>query len=90
MDPCLVVSHGNSAFKAEFNAFVVCTVADLAELVFPRHATDCAIWACIAHHFWAFLAGDTSDTDFQVLTFSLLEAGYASSYLCLEFVQFCC
>jgi hypothetical protein len=39
------------AFKAEFNAFGVGAVADLAELVFPCNAADISVWACAFLHF---------------------------------------
>jgi hypothetical protein len=54
-----------AAFKAEFNAFGECAVADLAELVFSCNATDASVWARAAGHFGAFLAGDSADSYFQ-------------------------
>ncbi len=44
------------AFKTEFNAFGVSTVADLAELVFSCHAPDVAVGAGAFLHFGTFLA----------------------------------
>jgi hypothetical protein len=63
-----------AAFKAEFNAFDECAVADLAELVFSCNAADAAVWACAAGHFGAFLACDSADTDFHNFTSNRLFA----------------
>jgi hypothetical protein len=52
-----------SAFKTQRNAFLVGTVADLAEPVFPRYAADCTVWAGSACHFGAFLACYTANSN---------------------------
>lgn len=69
MGPCLVVSQGNSAFKAEFYAFGVGAVADLAEPVFSCHAACRSVGAGAFLHFGAFLTSDTANTNFHNLTF---------------------
>ena len=51
------------AFKAEFDAFGVGAVADLAELVFSCHATNCSVGACAALHSGAFFTSDTANTN---------------------------
>jgi hypothetical protein len=54
-----------AAFKAEFNAFGVRAVADLAKLVFSRNAT---FWTCRANsflHFWASLTCYAANTNFH-------------------------
>jgi hypothetical protein len=61
-----------ATFKAEFHTFSVSAVADFAELVLSCHATNTSIWTCIALHFWAFLAGDSTNTDSH-LTVSIYE-----------------
>jgi hypothetical protein len=44
------------AFKAQFYAFGVSAVADLAKLVFSWHATNPTVWTGACLHFGAFFA----------------------------------
>jgi len=65
-----------AAFKAQFYVFGVGAVADLAELVFSCYATVWTCWAGAFLHFWAFLACDSANTNFQIEQFLRLHQHY--------------
>jgi len=69
------------AFKAEFYAFVVGAVADLAEFVFSCHAASATVGAGAFHHFWAFLTCDSANTNPQIKPFTIKKR-----ILCLIFI----
>jgi len=51
------------AFKAKLHALGVCTVADFAKLVLSRNTANGSVWASVALHFGAFLAGNSANTN---------------------------
>jgi hypothetical protein len=51
------------AFKAQFNAFDECAVADLAKLILSCYAASRSIGAGAFLHFGAFLASNTANTN---------------------------
>ena len=54
-----------AAFKTELDSFGVGAVAYFAELVFACYAADGSVGACAFLHFWAFFAGNSTDTNFH-------------------------
>ena len=62
-----------AAFEAEFYAFGVGAVADFAELVLPRYATDYAVGAGAFLHSGAFLASNSANTNPHVNPVSTCE-----------------
>ena len=69
------------AFKAEFDAFCVSTVADLAELVFSCCATCWICRACVFLHSGAFFTSDSTNTNlhFWYLWIPIVFCGYLSA-----------
>jgi hypothetical protein len=51
------------ALKAQVNTFIEGAIADLAKLIRSRHAANTSIWAGAFRNFWAFLAGNTANTN---------------------------
>jgi hypothetical protein len=84
MGPCLVVSHGNSLHSKQSLTPLLYAQLQIWQNLFSLATQPTAPFG----HVPLIILGHFSQA--IPLTFSLLEAGYASSYLCLEFVQFCC
>jgi hypothetical protein len=59
------------AFKAEFDAFGVGAIADLAEFVLSCNAANATVGAGAFNHFWAFFTSDSANTNPQIKSFPL-------------------